>query len=328
MSNGRPEYYSVYVVGHRVRHTVGALGSPFWRRALASTGRTLISAGVLILLFVAYQLWGTGLAEARAQDRLRADFLDVIAAPRPPAPSPSTTDAVSTSSTSTPRAAPSGEAVAIIRIPKIEVEKAVVEGVSVEALKKGPGHYPSTPLPGEPGNAAIAGHRTTYGAPFFRLHQLVAGDKIEVTTRAGEFTYEVVGSQIVKPSQNEVLLPTEDNRLTLTTCNPKYSAAQRLIVTARLLDPPSPFVVPRAAGDDDARDAAAAAFADETVSGADVPRTPTMVWGGLTAGVWLATAVLARRWGRLAAYAMGVPVFLVVLFIFFENVARLLPANV
>lgn len=295
---------------------------------MASTGRTLISAGVLILLFVAYQLWGTGLAEARAQDRLRGDFLDAIATPRAPTPSPSGTPAVPTSSTSTPRAAPSGEAVAIIRIPKLDVEKAVVEGVSVEALKKGPGHYPSTPLPGEPGNAAIAGHRTTYGAPFFRLDELVAGDKIEVTTGAGDFTYEVTGSQIVKPSQNEVLLPTEDSRLTLTTCNPKYSAAQRLIVTARLLDPPSPNVVSPPADAVDARSPDAPALANETVSGADVPRAPAIVWGGLAAAVWITTAVLARRWGRLAAYAMGVPVFLVVLFVFFENVARLLPANV
>ena len=299
-----------------------------WRRILSGLGRALISAGVLILLFVVYQLWGTGLSEARAQDRLRADFLDTVEQPTPDARGGSGGAPATTSTSAAPRQTPTGEAVAIIRIPRLGLEKAVIEGVSVEALKKGPGHYPSTPLPGEPGNAAIAGHRTTYGAPFFRLDELTPGDLVEVTTRAGEFTYEVAGSRIVKPPQNEVLAPTSDNRLTLTTCNPKYSAAQRLIVTARLLDPPAP-ATPAArpttdspGADDDST------LAGETVSGVRVSRAPALLWGSLAALVWAVTALLSRRWGRVAAYAMGVPVFLVILFIFFENVARLLPANV
>src|SRR4051794_4297351 len=120
------------------------------RRIVAGVGRTCIAAGVLILLFVAYQLWGTGLAEARSQDRLRSDFLDILESPT------STTTTTSSTSTSEPGpdatttttaeaaapATPTGEAVAIIRIPKIGVEKAVVEGVGVAALKQGPGHYP------------------------------------------------------------------------------------------------------------------------------------------------------------------------------------------
>jgi len=292
---------------------------------VSGIGRGCISAGVLVLLFVAYQLWGTGLAEARAQDRLRADFLDTLEPPSGADPG----DAPATTTTSTvPRSTPTGEAVAIIRIPKIGVEKAVVEGVSVEALKKGPGHYPSTPLPGQPGNSAIAGHRTTYGAPFFRLDELAPGDQVEVTTRAGDFTYEVTGSQIVKPSQNEVLAPTDDNRLTLTTCNPKYSAAQRLIVTARLVDAPAPATPLVDPPPEQGRTDDGSELAGETVSGVRVSRTPTLLWGLLAATVWAVTAVLARRWGPLAAYAMGTPVFLVVLFVFFENVARLLPANV
>src|SRR5687768_12040971 len=117
------------------------------RSILGGIGRAFIAAGALILLFVAYQLWGTGVAEARSQDRLKDDFGAAAAKPAKPE------DAV---------APPEGEAIAIVRIPKIGVEKAVVEGVGVPDLKKGPGHYPGTPLPGQAGNAAIAGHRTTY----------------------------------------------------------------------------------------------------------------------------------------------------------------------
>ena len=108
----------------------------------------------------------------------------------------------------------------------------------MEDLKKAPGHYPGTPMPGEPGNSAIAGHRTTYGAPFYDLSELVPGDAIMVTTRVGEFRYEVDNLQVVSPEAIEVLNPTEDNRLTLTTCNPRYSASERLIVDAKLVSAP------------------------------------------------------------------------------------------
>ena len=84
-------------------------------------------------------------------------------------------------------------------IPKIGVDKIVVEGVGRNDLRKGPGHYPDTPMPGQPGNAAIAGHRTTYGAPFNRIDELEPGDEILVTTLQGPFTYEVTGTEIVTP---------------------------------------------------------------------------------------------------------------------------------
>lgn len=330
---------------------------------MAGIGRTFIASGVLILLFVAYQLWGTGISEARAQDRLRAEFLDALRSTTtsttstttgPPGSTTTTAEgsadpagstASSTSTTAAPapapRATPTGEAVAIIRIPKIGIEKFVVEGVSVGALKKAPGHYPSTPLPGQPGNAAIAGHRTTYGAPFYRLDELSPGDRIEVTTKQGEFVYRVTGTKIVRPSQNEVLAPTDDNRLTLTTCHPRFSAAQRMIVTASLTDepveaPPPPVTVPEAPpeeipGDEPVEDPPVEdvpTLDEASVSGESVSKWPALGWGALAAVIWLVTWLLSKRWGRLPAYAMGVPVFLVVLFVFFENFARLLPANV
>ncbi|HEX2850314.1 MAG TPA: class E sortase [Acidimicrobiales bacterium] len=319
------------------------------RRIIGGIGRVFIASGVLILLFVAYQLWGTGLAEARSQDRLRSDFLDALHNPTSTtsttattAPgSPATTGTTDTTLPAAPPPPPSGEAVAIIRIPKIGVEKAVVEGVGVPDLKKGPGHYPTTPMPGQPGNAAIAGHRTTYGAPFYRLDELKPGDDIFVTTRQGEFTYEVMESKVVRPTQSEVLDPTPDNRLTLTTCNPRFSAAQRLVVVSKLTDNPAPAPPPAATPSDEGSTASTVPGSPSTtastpssipgeagLSGTSSSKLPAILWGLLAALVWLATWLLSKRWGRLPAYAMGTPVFLVVLFIFFENFARLLPANV
>jgi LPXTG-site transpeptidase (sortase) family protein len=133
-----------------------------------------------------------------------------------------------------------GEAIGQLIIPRISVNKAVVEGTGVEALKKGPGHYKTTPFPGEEGNAAIACHRTTFGAPCFRLDELQPGDEIFVSRRdksgqAQWFKYVVAQKQIVKPSQNGVLRRQPGrNTLTLTTCHPKYSDKLRLIVTADL----------------------------------------------------------------------------------------------
>ena len=141
-------------------------------------GTGLRNLGVLLLLFVAFQLWGTAALEHRDQARLRQSFQVAVASqpsfsselPSGDAPDPST---VTTPTTiAAPPAAPSGEAVAVIKIPKIGVEQAVVEGTGVSDLRKGPGHYRNTPLPGQPGNAAVAGHRTTYGAPFNRIDEL------------------------------------------------------------------------------------------------------------------------------------------------------------
>lgn len=290
-----------------------------WARLLGRIGRTLIGAGVLLLLFVAYQLWGTGLQESRAQKRLTRDFEEAVAAiPEPESPRATTT-------TTAPPPPLKGDAVAVIEIPEIGLTRTVVEGVGVADLKQGPGHYPHTPLPGQAGNAAIAGHRTTYGAPFYRLNELEPGDEITVRTLQGEFTYEVSGTQVVSPSQVEVLAPTEDAQLTLTTCEPRFSARKRLIVTATLEDEPlpTPTTAPPAADDEPI------AFEDPAgLSGDPTARGPAFAWGTVVALVGLATWWLAQRWRRWVVYAIGAVPFLVVLFVFYENVARLLPANV
>jgi sortase A len=130
-----------------------------------------------------------------------------------------------------------GDPVAIIELPTINVKKFVVAGVQTADLKKGPGHYPDTPFPGELGNAAIAGHRTTYGEPFRQLDELQIGDEIKVTDLFGrEFVYRVTGTQIVGPADSWVVATTDPTvaTLTLTTCHPEFSAKQRLIVSAEL----------------------------------------------------------------------------------------------
>jgi len=126
-----------------------------------------------------------------------------------------------------------GDAIARIEIPAIGVSEYVVEGTDIDSLRKGPGHYPDTPLPGERGTAAIAGHRTTYGAPFRNIDQLKRGDRIIIDMPDGHFIYRVEGSKIVDDEDLSVLAPVKYRRLMLSACHPLYSAAQRIIVYAR-----------------------------------------------------------------------------------------------
>lgn len=130
-----------------------------------------------------------------------------------------------------------GDSLTRITIPRLDVDVVVVEGTTASALRAGAGHYPSTPLPCEVGNVAIAGHRTTYGRPFHDLDQLEAGDRIILTTPIGKCTYEVQHDPfIVAPTQVEVVANTPNQaRLTLTTCHPKGSARQRLVVTSTMV---------------------------------------------------------------------------------------------
>jgi sortase A len=148
-----------------------------------------------------------------------------------------------------PAAVPPAEGVALgrLEIPAIGLSKAVLQGVGRDTLRQGPGHYPSSHLPGQGGNVAIAGHRTTYGAPFHDLDRLAPGDVIRFETTEGVFTYAVeahdgpdgaVGHRIVDPSAVEVIADQGDSRLTLTACHPKYSARQRIVVSALLVEGP------------------------------------------------------------------------------------------
>jgi sortase A len=127
-----------------------------------------------------------------------------------------------------------GDAIARIDMPSIGVSEYVVEGTDVDSLRKGPGHYPETPLPGERGTTAIAGHRTTYGAPFRRIDQLERGDRILVDMPDGRFVYRVESTKIVDDQDLSVLKSVGYQRLVLSACHPLYSAAERIIAFARL----------------------------------------------------------------------------------------------
>jgi sortase A len=205
-------------------------------RVLGVVGRVFITAGVLILLFVVYQLWGTGIREAQSQRQLKDEF-----AQRVDGGDPGTTTSTTPGATVPPTVAPSvattaaeGDPVAHIQIPAIGVDKIVVEGVGVPDLKKGPGHYPGSPMPGQKGNAAIAGHRTTYGAWFRRINQLKPGDAITLTMPYGRFTYKVERTRIVPPTAVWVTQRVSYDRLILSACHPLYSAAKRIVVFAKL----------------------------------------------------------------------------------------------
>ena len=129
-----------------------------------------------------------------------------------------------------------GDAIARIAIPAIGVSEYVIEGTDLGSLRRGPGHYPETPLPGDPGTVAIAGHRTTYGAPFREIDQLDPGDRIVVDMPDGRFVYRVERTVIVDDQDLSVLEPAGYRRLLLSACHPLYSAAQRIIVFARQVD--------------------------------------------------------------------------------------------
>jgi sortase A len=194
----------------------------------------------------------------------------------------------------------------------------------VDDLKQGPGHYPGTPLPGQSGNAAIAGHRTTYGAPFHDLDRLDPGDPIFVTTAMGRFRYDVTDQLVVDPVKGGwVLDPSADDRLTLTTCNPKYSAAERLIVTAALMSVPAPVPAPATPA---AVPLLATGASEAGLSGDRGGSMRAILWGAVVAGIGALGWMGGRTW-RWPAYAIAAGPFLAALFMFYDSLGRALPAN-
>jgi sortase A len=135
-----------------------------------------------------------------------------------------------------------GDAIGRIALPAIGVKDYVVEGTDTANLRKGPGHYPDTPLPGERGTAAIAGHRTTYGAPFRDIDKLKWGQVIRLDMPYGRYAYRVERTKIVDDSDFSVLRKVRHDRLVLTACHPLYSAAQRVVAFARLVRRAAPRV--------------------------------------------------------------------------------------
>jgi sortase (surface protein transpeptidase) len=217
---------------------------PRWRVVVRSIGELLVTGGLVVLLFVVYELFVTDLLNGERQEDLNQQVRTEWQADPPE-----------------PGSQVPGDAIAVLHIPRLgaDYQRVVLEGTAYADLKDGPGHYLGSALPGQPGNVAIAGHRTTYGSPFRDLDLLQPGDPIVVETADTWFTYRVLGDpatgdfgtdpsgipgqQIVTPADIQVIHPTpggvadappSGSYLTLTTCHPRYSAQQRLIVHAQL----------------------------------------------------------------------------------------------
>ncbi|HEX5367139.1 MAG TPA: class E sortase, partial [Acidimicrobiales bacterium] len=190
----------------------------------------------------------------------------------------------------------------------------------------------------------IAGHRTTYGAPFNRIDELEPGDEILVRTAQGAFRYEVEHQLVVRADEVGVLRDFGDDRLTLTSCHPEYSARQRIVVVASLAGDAAAARPPTGAGRTPPGDAArtgdvpadasrsaatspGGSDADAGLGGEDASPWPAAALAAACAVVWVAAWLAGRRWRRAPAYLLGLPVFLVALFFFFESFSRLLPAN-
>jgi sortase A len=205
------------------------------RRVLRGTGWACIGTGCLVLYFLVYQLWGTNLSTNREQSNMRQTLQREWSAQSAQPPKKGDKAALPV-----PKPPSLGKALGVIEIPRIQLEKIVVQGANPEDLAKGPGHIPSTAMPGQPGTFAISGHRTTHGAPFYRLNELSKGDTITIVTRYAIYTYKVSRLRVVAPTAVEVLdnVRGPDGKLksqiVLTTCNPRFSAAQRLVIFGEL----------------------------------------------------------------------------------------------
>lgn len=222
------------------------------RTGVRGAGQTLITGGVIVLLFVVYELWVTNIFNAREQNRVQHQLEENWENGRDPlAPGPGLPGEKI-------RSIPIGDGIAVMRIPAFGPDWGfvVVEGTGTKSLDIGPGHYVNSALPGDVGNFSVAGHRVGKGSPFLDLDKLKPGDAIVVETKDYWFTYRVMGDrasgnpevgeipgrEIVSPSDVDVIGPVpgapgqtaNGKYITLTTCHPKFSAAQRLIIHGQL----------------------------------------------------------------------------------------------
>ncbi|HYH57722.1 MAG TPA: class E sortase [Thermoleophilaceae bacterium] len=215
------------------------------RTLLRQLSTILILAGLMLLADVGVTLlWQEPVSAVYAEWRQEAlaDDLEELSTPRlDPAELealerlPLDTDRAAFLARALERRTEPGDAVGRIRIPEVGASTVIVEGTDSGSLREGPGHYPETPLPGIRGTVAVAGHRTTYGAPFRDLDKLEERDEVVVEMPYGRFIYAVEREEIVDPSAVWVTRRVGHDRLVLTACHPKYSAAQRIVIFARLL---------------------------------------------------------------------------------------------
>ena len=211
------------------------------RRGRGAVGLVLMVGGVLLLLdallTVTWQEPVSWAYSALQQERLEARLAEppvLAAAERRVVSRLGEKRRLAFSARAVNARAEAGDPLGRVRMPTIDESVVFVEGTDTASLRSGPGHYPGTPLPGARGTVGIAGHRTTYGAPFRNIDGLRRGDRIEVETSYGRFSYAVERTQIVAPTALWVTRRVGHDRLVLTACHPLYSAAQRIVVFARL----------------------------------------------------------------------------------------------
>jgi sortase A len=370
-------------------------------RPIRTFGLGIAWVALIGILFLFYQLWGTGFYESQSQDDLALQFENlliaqpVIALPTTttttsvPAPTGTTPiESTPTNAFSPPDAqtleqirrvvnAQDGDVIARMLVPAIDLDKYVVEGVGVSDLRKGIGRYRGSAHIGDLGNAALAGHRSTYGEPFGRIGELLPGDQISLVTPIGTAIYEVmdpndyvatwaskvrsvgIGHVIVGPADEFVIGDVGDNRLTLTACHPRFSAEERLIVVARLvdgrlplLDPmygippavqqPAPEPEPLLEGQTPPETTTTTTTIPPPLVERDPPKAveslqvsmtglptelaPSFVLALLLLVVMTAVAVVANKIGRATAILLGIAPFLFVLWQFFTHLELVLPA--
>lgn len=226
-------------------------------RAVGVLGELILTAGILVLLFVAWELWYTNLSAARTSaavtQNIQAQFAREAAQD---SAGDASGNASGTAGSSDAAARPADQAPAtvlhlqgqtfgVLYVPKFgkQWSRPITDGVGSEVLNElGVGHYPSTAMPGEVGNFAVAAHRQTHGQAFWDIDKLTDGDRIYVQTDQGYYTYRWTRTDVVSPQASEVLaaVPYEPGQqaskkvLTMTTCHPPYSTEMRMVAFAEL----------------------------------------------------------------------------------------------
>ncbi|NNN21039.1 MAG: class E sortase [Acidimicrobiales bacterium] len=309
----------------------------FLRLFIGELGRFLIFTALILLVLLIYVLFGTGAFTASSQAKLKTEIEKIIPSPKIPVSKKSFKVVPINLPTSTSSNPQQGSPIAEINIPAIGLQMVVVEGTQTGDLRLGPGHYQGTSLPGMAGNVAIAGHRTTYLHPFYNLAELKGGDPIFLTSTIGTLEYLVTNIDVREPYDITILRQFGDNRLTLTTCNPKYSAATRLVVVAHLLGivevvnsntpsssskPNAPKTSPNSGG--------SLKNAKSLLAGSTSSTSPEIGWGVLLFFDYLLFRLSMRHikgWKKLLAALVTFGVLMLLILPFCAAVAAALPAS-
>jgi sortase A len=262
---------------------------------------SVVGIVVLVGLFAAYLYSISFVTEGRAQAVLLSQFKSALAlyvgqASEPPVNGP----------------------VGLLQLPSLGVQKVVVRGVGSDQTKQGPGHDPSTPLPGEAGNVVIVGRRSTFGAPFLHLDALRPNDPIVVFTRQGRFVYTVSRLASAPLGWAGAAAQTQDARLTLITATPAFRWNGELVLTAKLNGKPlatSTNISARPAGQEVGK-----------TTGAN-PLAGILLWGEVFLASVIAAFLLYRRWSLVATFLITTPIMVTSLYLLFENLARALPPS-